>query len=256
MLLSLSYPFFCVLTFVVPEEVQRPEPQVLPLVKEHVLHGGVRQFPWKIKEDECAEGLDKCQPFLHRPGVSVPVNLVKYVVWTNVEIHVGALVGRYMFTSGDCEVLRVAIRQFKRLQVYSWLLHLFAATHKHIHTIANNCETYRCIYLLDYYTCNVVTHTHTHSHTLNPRLFKDVFIAYVLIIFQPLLGAVLVHSVCCNTHTLYQPLPGAVLLQSLHMYGRTRVLVVFQPLLGAVLILSLCCYTQQQHISLRCKTFH
>ena len=38
---------------------------------------------------------------------------------------------------------------------------------------------------------------HTFRH---PRLFKDVFFAYVLIVFLPLLGAVLVHSLCCNTY--------------------------------------------------------
>ena len=80
-------------------------------------------------------------------------------------IHVGALVGRYMLTSGDFEVLRIAIRQFKRVQPYSWLLQQFAAPHKHIHAIANDCETYGCIYLLDYYTSNVVTHKHTHTLT-------------------------------------------------------------------------------------------
>jgi hypothetical protein len=41
-------------------------------------------------------------------------------------------------------------------------------------------------------------HMHTCTH---PKLFKDVFFAYVLIVIQPLLGAVLVHSLCCNTHT-------------------------------------------------------
>ena len=36
----------------------------------------------------------------------------------------------------------------------------------------------------------------------HPKLFKDVFFAVVLIVIQPLLGAVLLHSLCCNTHTL------------------------------------------------------
>ena len=37
----------------------------------------------------------------------------------------------------------------------------------------------------------------------HPKLFKDVFFAYVLIVIQPLLGDVLVHSLCCNTHVSY-----------------------------------------------------
>ena len=39
--------------------------------------------------------------------------------------------------------------------------------------------------------------TYTHGH---PKLFKDVFFPFVLIVIQPLLGAVLLHSLCCNTH--------------------------------------------------------
>ena len=31
------------------------------------------------------------------------------------------------------------------------------------------------------------------------KLFKDVFFPFVLIVIQPLLGAVLLHSLCCNT---------------------------------------------------------
>ena len=48
------------------------------------------------------------------------------------------------------------------------------------------------------YILYVVTHTYIFRH---PELFKDVFFAYVLIVIQPLLGAVLVHSLCCNAHT-------------------------------------------------------
>ena len=33
----------------------------------------------------------------------------------------------------------------------------------------------------------------------HPKLFKDFFFPFVLIVFQPLLGAVLLHSLCCNT---------------------------------------------------------
>ena len=36
-------------------------------------------------------------------------------------------------------------------------------------------------------------HTHTHA------------IPFVLIVFQPLLGAILLHSLCCNTHTRISP---------------------------------------------------
>ena len=34
----------------------------------------------------------------------------------------------------------------------------------------------------------------------HPRLIKGVFFTFGLIVFQPLLGAVLLHSLCCNTH--------------------------------------------------------
>ena len=34
----------------------------------------------------------------------------------------------------------------------------------------------------------------------HPKLFKDVYFPFLLIVFQPLLGAVLLHSLCCNTH--------------------------------------------------------
>ena len=45
--------------------------------------------------------------------------------------------------------------------------------------------------------------------------FKDVFFPFVLIVFQPLLGAVLLLSLCCNTHALS---PGARSLpQSVHV---------------------------------------
>ena len=33
----------------------------------------------------------------------------------------------------------------------------------------------------------------------HPKLFKDAFFPFVLIVIQPLLGAVLLHSLCCNT---------------------------------------------------------
>ena len=48
------------------------------------------------------------------------------------------------------------------------------------------------------------THTHTCVHTIirHPKLFKDVCFASVLIVFQPLLGAVLLHSLCYNIHTI------------------------------------------------------
>ena len=45
----------------------------------------------------------------------------------------------------------------------------------------------------------------TYTPTLSfrhPKLFKDVFSPFVLIVIQPLLGAVLLHSLCCNTPTL------------------------------------------------------
>ena len=35
-----------------------------------------------------------------------------------------------------------------------------------------------------------------------PKLFKEVFFPFRLIVFQPLLHAVLLHSVSCNTHKL------------------------------------------------------
>ena len=46
---------------------------------------------------------------------------------------------------------------------------------------------------------------HTHTPGIwcvwrHPTLFKDVSFPFVLIVFQPLLGAVLLHSLCCNTH--------------------------------------------------------
>ena len=49
------------------------------------------------------------------------------------------------------------------------------------------------------------THTHTHTHNgasilRHPKLFKDVFFPFVLIVIQPLLGAVLLHTLCCNSH--------------------------------------------------------
>ena len=76
---------------------------------------------------------------------------------------------------------------------------------------------------------------YTNTHTRHPRLFKDVFFAYVLIVFQPLLGAVLVHSLCCNTTTdILFPLR----------------LIVRQPLLVAVFQHSLCCNAQTQCIKL------
>ena len=45
-------------------------------------------------------------------------------------------------------------------------------------------------------TCKTHIHTLTFRH---PKLFKDVFFPFVLIVFQPLLGAVFLHSLCCNT---------------------------------------------------------
>ena len=36
--------------------------------------------------------------------------------------------------------------------------------------------------------------THTHLHFRHPKLFKDVFFPFVLVLIQPLLGVVLLHS--------------------------------------------------------------
>ena len=52
--------------------------------------------------------------------------------------------------------------------------------------------------------CRSWLHIHTHTQRYDPKLFKDVFFPFVLIVIQPLLGAVLLHSLRCNT-TLWSP---------------------------------------------------
>ena len=44
-------------------------------------------------------------------------------------------------------------------------------------------------------------HRHTQEHTFqHPKQIKDVFFPFRLLVFQPLLGAVRLHSLCSNTH--------------------------------------------------------
>ena len=62
-----------------------------------------------------------------------------------------------------------------------------------------NCVLYkRSLYALARLSGTASVQVLTFRH---PKLFKDVFFPFVLIVFQPLLGAVLLHSLCCNAHT-------------------------------------------------------
>ena len=61
----------------------------------------------------------------------------------------------------------------------------------------------------------VMLHIPTHN------THKDVF-TFVLIVFQPLLGAVLLHSLCCNTHNTHMDVLCPLLS------------IVFQPVLSAI----------------------
>ena len=60
--------------------------------------------------------------------------------------------------------------------------------------------------VLFFYIVYVVTHTRD--------IFKDVFFPFVLIVFQPLLGAVLLHFLCCNTHTHTRHKTGSITCSS------------------------------------------
>ena len=95
---------------------------------------------------------------------------------------------------------------------FSFSLAVFIQTlccNTHTHTPYVHTHTYTYIQIH-----NIRTHTYTYTlwlvwaaplsvHVLtfrHPKLFKDVFFPSVLIVIQPLLCAVLLHSLCCNIH--------------------------------------------------------
>ena len=85
---------------------------------------------------------------------------------------------------------------------------------QHTHTPYVHTHTYTYIQIHNIQIHNIRTHTYTYTlwlvwaaplsvHVLtfrHPKLFKDVFFPSVLIVIQPLLCAVLLHSLCCNIH--------------------------------------------------------
>ena len=86
-----------------------------------------------------------------------------------------------------------------------------------------------------------------------PKLIMNVCLPCRLIVFQPLLVAVLLHSLCCNilshTHTWLPP----KLIQDVFLPFR---FIIFQPLLGAVRLYSLCCNTHMVWIHLHHHQTH
>ena len=79
----------------------------------------------------------------------------------------------------------------------------------------------RALYHLTFLKNDIYSHTITRMHL---NLIKYVLLPFRPIVFQPLLGAVLLHSLCSNTHTCI----------------KTLRLIVTQPLFGDALLHSLC----------------